>query len=152
MNAFSKLLLAATLIGGCLPGQSSADDGAWDRLQSRSGQQVLIVRADGSEVRGRLDRFTNLDLTVGSKRLVREQVREVYGLRKGKGWKSGLIGAAIGFGAGFGLLAIAKAGGGDWAWSDGPELFAPIGAAIGFPVGVLIGRSRSSRELLYRAP
>ena len=76
---------------------------------------------------------------------------EIYTRREKGSWKGAAIGAAIGFGAGNGLLAVSKAGGGDWAWSDGFELFGPVGAAVGFPTGYLIGRGRASKQVLYRA-
>jgi hypothetical protein len=127
-------------------------DSAWDELSRTSGSRSLIVLRDGIEVRGRLGAVTARDITVDGKRFLREQVREVYGFRRDRSWTGGVAGAAVGFGAGFALLAIAKGRGGDWAWSDGVELFGPIGAAAGFPVGFLIDRARSSRQLLYRAP
>jgi hypothetical protein len=125
---------------------------AWGELSRIASKRAVVVLRDGKEVQGRLQAVTERDITIEGKRFLREQVREVYGFRSDRSWTGGLAGAAIGFGAGFGLLTISKASGGDWAWSDGLELFGPIGAAAGFPVGFLIDRARSRRQLLYRAP
>jgi hypothetical protein len=149
----AEVLMCGPPPGGALPAApaTSADE-AWAGLRGSTGEKAVVVLRDGVEVRGRLESSTTRDIMIGGKRFLREQVREVYGFRKDRSWTGGLAGAAVGFGAGFGLLAIAKASGGDWAWSDGLELFGPIGAASGFPVGFLIDRARSSRQLLYRAP
>jgi hypothetical protein len=129
--------------------QASAPD--WSDLKYHIGDRVVAVLAGGHEVRGKLDVTTDRDLNVDGKRFLKEQVIEVYTSRKDSAWTGAGLGAVIGFGAGVGMLAAMKAGGDDWAWSDGLELFGPVGAAIGSPTGYLVDRSRQHKQVLYRA-
>jgi hypothetical protein len=129
---------------------AQVSDSGWDVLTQSAGQRVEIVRKDGLRVKGKVDGASARDLTVGGRRFLKEQVSEVYALDRGSRWKGVAIGAAIGFGAGFAWLAAMKAGNGDWSWSDGFELFGPIGAAGGAPIGLALGGHR--KRAIYRAP
>jgi hypothetical protein len=123
----------------------------WNGLTDSVGQPVVVVLQGNHRTDGRLEAVTNHDLTIDGKRFLRAQVVEVWAVRRDSQWTGAALGAAIGFGAGISWLAIMKSRGGDWAWSDGLELFGPLGAGIGFPTGYLLDRSRNRREVLYSA-
>ena len=127
-------------------------ESGWEVLSHSAGQKVEIVLKDGPKIRGKLDTASGRDLTIAGKRFLKEQVAEVYAVDRGSRWKGAAIGAAIGFGAGFGWLAAMKASNGDWAWSDGFELFGPLGVAVGTPAGYFLSGRDKGKRIIYRAP
>lgn len=143
-----RIIAITSAVAALAAGQSQ--ESGWEVLSHSSGRRAEVVLKDNTRLKGKLDTVGTRDLTIDGKRFLKEQVAKVNVFERGSRWKGVAIGGAIGFGAGFAWLAAMKAGNGDWAWSDGFELFGPIGAAGGAPIGFALG-GRGKRTI-YSAP
>ena len=120
-----------------------------------SGQSVVIELRTGKKVKGKFGSASETSVTLvhGTKTedINRSDIRKVSRESGGSAGKSTLIGTAIGGGAGAGLGAAA--GGCDQScFIDRGELtaaFGVAGAGIGAVLGLVVGKARQKKTLIY---
>lgn len=151
------LLLAVFLVSGQTSwavAQQAASSNSWSAVQQIGTNENLVVkRKDGTEFKGRMIDASETTLTIDRKGkpfgIPREEVRRVD-LITGKAEKAkwALIGAGLGAGAGAGIGAIKYSPN-----VDDSELFIPLGlmlgAGAGAVTGMLLGRGKRDRVLVY---
>jgi len=151
------LLLCTTFLAVQVLAQSSAPtpDADWQALKNWTGEKVVLVFEGENEMNGTINAATNRDVMVDQKRFLKEQIVRVYIRRKDPLGNGLLLGATIGFAAGFLVLYLpyhvfGNAGG----TPDMAELGgATIGTAIGLAAGGLSDWARKSgKEILYQRP
>ena len=155
------LLLAVFLLSGqtswTIAQQSTqqiATTNSWTSVQQiRTDERIVVKRKDGKELKGRMIEASETTLTIDRDgkpfAITRDDVRRVHVITgKAEKGKWALIGAGIGGGAGTGIGAIKYS-----PLVDDSELFIPlglmVGAGVGAVTGMLIGRGKRKRELVY---
>lgn len=147
------LLLLATHSSLAFSQQTARLD-EWSTVQAlRAGEKLLVKKTDGKQVKGEMIEATDTALTIDRDgkplSISRADVREVY-VRVGKAEKGkwAAIGAGIGAGAGTGIGAIKYSPN-----VDDSELFIGmgllIGAGVGAVTGMLFGKGKRKRVLVY---
>ncbi|HKR13513.1 MAG TPA: hypothetical protein VJT15_15720 [Pyrinomonadaceae bacterium] len=136
------------------PTQQIATTNSWTSVQQvGTDERIVVKRKDGKELKGRMIEASETTLTIDRDgkpfAITRDDVRRVHVITgKAEKGKWALIGAAIGGGAGTGIGAIKYS-----PLVDDSELFIPlglmVGAGVGAVTGMLIGRGKRKRELVY---
>ncbi len=152
------LLLALLLIAShsslALSQQTPSNE--WSVVQAlRAGEKLVVKKTDGKQVKGEMIEASDATLTIDRDgkplSIPRADVRQVY-VRIGKAEKGkwAAIGAGIGAGAGTGIGAIKYSPN-----VDDSELFIAmglmIGAGAGAVTGLLFGKGKRKRVLVYTA-
>lgn len=155
------LLLVVFLLSGqsswAVAQQAAPQTGSsnsWTSVQQiGTDEKIVVKRKDGKEIKGRMIEASETTLTIDRDgkplAIARDDVRRVHVITgKAEKGKWALIGAGIGGGAGTGIGAIKYS-----PLVDDSELFIPlglmVGAGVGAVTGMLIGRGKRKRELVY---
>jgi hypothetical protein len=155
----SVFIPLSSLIAGVMPGR-------WDKLASlNSGTGIIVVlksgeRTESSFVSLGSDSLVIREITGTERILPKTEVLSIITAEKvpGKKLKGALIGAGVGFGAGFfGLAAVnaQKTASGPLWDGEGLGYYTGAGlgvAAVGAAVGAIVSSAHQHQKILYKAP
>ena len=150
---FLTLVLMCTM-GTAAKGQDRRD---WQSLTLLHAGDTILLSLKAGPVKGAFHSWTPQQVMAGKVTAQREDVLKIERYRQ-SGWgrgKTALVGALVGFGAGF---AVGAAAAGCDSVSFGPCIGRPAGGAVigglgavaGAGIGALIPR-RHTKELIYSA-
>ncbi len=161
MKLYRRILAACLASFFCLPCLSAQGQAprspAWERLSNARGKEVQVRLSGGKSRQGRLSDVTDegIHLRSGSDEfsLARNEVIQVYELRKKARKRSALIGTAVGGGAGaiIGAASSSSCGfefGAPCHRVRGAAVGAVAGAAVGALTGALLGGGQK-KVLIY---
>ncbi len=134
--------------------QQTGSANNWTNVQQIGTDERLVVkRNDGKEFKGRMIEASETTLTIDRDgkpfAIARADVRRIHVITgKAEKGKWALIGAGIGGAAGTGIGAVKYS-----PLVDDSELFIPlglmVGAGVGAVTGMLLGRGKRKRDLVY---
>ena len=151
------LLLVVFLLSGQTSwtiAQQSGNTNSWTSVQRiGTDEKILVKRKDGKEIKGRMIEASETTLTIDRDgkpfTIARDDVRRVHVITgKAEKGKWALIGAGIGGAAGSGIGAVKYSPN-----VDDSELYIGMGLLLGVGAGavsgMLFGRGKRKRELVY---
>ena len=151
------LLLVVFLLSGQTSwtmAQQTGSSNPWTSVQQiGTDERIVVKRKDGKEFKGRMIEASETTLTIDRDgkpfAIARDDVRRVHVITgKAEKGKWALIGAGIGGAAGTGIGAIKYSPN-----VDDSEIYVGMGLLIGVGAGVasglLFGRGKRKRELVY---
>lgn len=134
--------------------QQSGNTNSWTSVQRiGTDEKILVKRKDGKEIKGRMIEASETTLTIDRDgkpfAIARDDVRRVHVITgKAEKGKWALIGAGIGGAAGSGIGAVKYSPN-----VDDSELYIGMGLLLGVGAGavsgMLFGRGKRKRELVY---
>jgi hypothetical protein len=132
-------------------GRAARND--WETLKAVAvDEELIVVRKDGRETKGRFRECSDAALTVTRRKkpqaFARADIQRVYRLERRSARKATLIGTAIGAGIGAGIGGKIIAGPGESGETYPFPILTGLGAGFGALTGYLIGHAKR-RVLVY---